>query len=101
MKSFDRCPGCQQQIELRRELPEQRLFSCPACGCHFCHNWRKWLLGLPFALLLALLLLYFARDSFIPPLFLGFVAVPSIAVLVLWRIPNYIVVDSSDATSKA
>src|SRR5688572_16047660 len=100
MEGFDRCPGCQQQIELRRELPEPS-FTCPACGCRFRHNWRKWLLGLPFALLLALLLLYFTRDTFIPPVFLAFVAVPSIAALVLWRIPSYVVVRSSDATSKA
>jgi hypothetical protein len=76
-------------------------FVCSACGCGFRHNWRKWLVGLPLAVLLALVLLYFTRGTIIPPIFVAFVAVPAIAFIILRRIPNYVVTRPSYATSKA
>lgn len=99
VKSFDHCPACRATVELRSNSAGAG-FVCPSCGCGFRHNRRKWLVALPLAGALALVLLYFTRDTIIPPIFIGFVAVPLIALFVLRRIPSYVITPTSDATPK-
>jgi hypothetical protein len=94
MKSFDYCPCCRQRIELRKDSGG---FVCPACGCVFRHNFRKWLVAVPVAIGVGLALFYLA-GSFIPPMLIGFVVAPAIAFIILSRLPTYIVTSSPVAT---
>jgi predicted RNA-binding Zn-ribbon protein involved in translation (DUF1610 family) len=90
VKSFDLCPCCKTPIQLVNS--SSGTFSCPACGCIFRHNRRKWIIGLPLAIIFALILLFLTRDSFIPPIFIELVAAPFLALIVTRGFPNYIVV---------
>jgi hypothetical protein len=94
MKSFDYCPCCRQRIELRKNSSG---FVCPACGCVFRHDFRKWLIAIPVAIVVALALFRFV-GSFIPPILIGFLVAPAVAIIILSRFPTYIVARPPAAT---
>jgi len=56
MQSFGDCPWCGAKIDLRKE---GRAYVCPVCACTFNRNPAKWKVGIPVAILVAVLLWLF------------------------------------------
>ena len=56
MQSFGDCPWCGAKIDLRKE---GRSYACPVCSCTFTRNSAKWKIGIPVAVLVAVLLWVF------------------------------------------
>ena len=93
LESNDTCPECGSRIVLRR--CESGAFRCPDCRCEFRHNPKKWLLGIPAGLVVALVLFYVTR-SYVPPLVIGVVAAVMVAGAIS-RIPSYIVTSAASS----
>jgi hypothetical protein len=87
LKSSDACPGCGRQIGLSKT--KKGAFLCPICGCEFSHNLKKWLIGIPFGVTVAIALLYLTYDI-VPPIFLAFFSAAVVA-LAISRMPSYII----------
>lgn len=90
-RSYTNCPWCLSQIEVARR--SDKAFQCPVCGCAFRHNYKKWVIAIPIALALCILLPRPAKAicSFIPPvvcLFAGLIA----TFFATRRIPDYNIV---------
>ncbi len=56
MQSFGGCPWCGAKIDLRKE---RGVCACPVCSCKFTRNSAKWKVGIPVAVLVAVLLWIF------------------------------------------
>ena len=56
MQTFGECPWCGAKIDLRTE---GRVCACPVCACTFTRNSAKWKVGVPVAVLAAVLLWIF------------------------------------------
>lgn len=56
MQSFGDCPWCGATIDL---LKEGRVWVCPVCSCTFTRNPAKWKVGIPLAVVTAVLLWVF------------------------------------------
>ena len=69
-------------------VKHQGSFICPICGCEFRHNFRKWLIGLPLALVVtAALWLIFPH----PTIKIAFL-VPVVTGVAVMRIPTYSII---------
>lgn len=82
LTSTDSCPYCGATVVLTKHLSP---FVCPTCRCEFRHNFRKWLVGIPSTLVVAIVLW---RILPIPPIIIA-LFVPVITGLVTARIPAY------------
>lgn len=56
MQSFGECPWCGARIDLQKV---GRVCVCPVCACKFTRNPAKWKVGVPVAMLVAVLLWFF------------------------------------------
>ena len=72
LQSFGDCPWCSARIDLRKE---GSVYVCPVCACTFSRNSAKWQVGIPVAILVAILFwIYFPFHGRIGAL-LGTIAV--------------------------
>jgi len=97
LESSDSCPCCRHRVVLAKAVSGH--FSCPDCLCEFRHNTKKWLVGIPVGLIVAVALLYFTYDTIVPPLFVAFLAVGIVALL-LSRIPTYVILAPGRVANK-
>lgn len=60
LKSYSRCPCCESDIVL--EKGQGQAFVCPHCGAEFRHNYKRWALAIPVALVVTICFLYLLSD---------------------------------------
>ncbi len=85
--SSDYCPWCRSKIALSKSPSGN--FICAICCCEFNHNFQKWAIGLPVALIVALGLWFVLRE-FAHNIAFNFA--PAIALLLVYRWPSYAII---------
>ena len=53
LQSFGCCPCCGAKICVQKQ---GKHFICPVCNCQFHHRWLTWLIGIPVAVMIELLM---------------------------------------------
>jgi hypothetical protein len=53
LQSTGECPHCGRRVDLNKS--EKGFFTCPICSCEYKHNFIKWLVAIPFVVLMSIL----------------------------------------------
>ena len=83
LESKDKCPSCSKEIVLKKN--NKGFFECPLCEVNFSHNKKKFIIGIPLGLVIAVIL-YVTTN--IAPMAIAFVAA-GIMVVCLKGMPSY------------
>jgi hypothetical protein len=75
---------------------KDKAFVCPICNCEFRHNLKKWCIGLPAAIILAIVLWKFVG---IPPRACAWMAAIA-AIIITARIPTYLIITDGKEIDK-
>jgi hypothetical protein len=93
-RSYTNCPWCLSEIEVVRR--DDKALQCPICGCAFRHNFRKWVIAIPMALLIFLFLLRLTKSvpvfQFMPPIVCVFAGLIG-SLLATREMPDYNIVN--------
>jgi hypothetical protein len=92
------CPCCGERITLTKSRGR---YICPECSCEFRHNYRRWFVGAPLAVV-AFFATFLTIVSF-PDVFpIAFaVLAPLPAALIMYAFPYYVVVSDAGTPEKA
>ncbi|MDD5677016.1 MAG: hypothetical protein PHW60_03365 [Kiritimatiellae bacterium] len=77
---------------------ENGAFRCPLCGCRYRHNWLAWIVGIPIAVSVAIVVFYKFHIGH-----LSAITGAIVAIIIVWRMGLYRLVEMGreDITVKA